>query len=254
MTTFVTHGGAKHLSDVKTLAKTRRKGLWTVHPLATRGSRVVIYLTKPVSAFVAVGTVVGSRLEDGTRHGWPGFKMGDIRIDAMATTPLNIAQAKKRFPRWNWLWMPIKSATVPASYEAQLFSLLSATPPASNDAELPEEVAALDGAEQIRMVRHRKREAWKRQEKIQQALTETGRLRCEVPGCGFDFLKRYGEIGYGYAQVHHLNLLSDATQPTKTMLKDLAIVCANCHAMIHRGGQCRDMAALIPRQRARLRK
>jgi hypothetical protein len=29
-------------------------------------------------------------------------------------------------------------------------------------------------------------------------------------------------------------------------LKDLAVVCANCHVMIHMGGKCRPLAGLIP--------
>ncbi|WP_422110022.1 hypothetical protein [Bradyrhizobium elkanii] len=31
----------------------------------------------------------------------------------------------------------------------------------------------------------------------------------------------------------------------QVLLKDLAIVCANCHAMIHTGGQCRPLEGLI---------
>ena len=80
------------------------------------------------------------------------------------------------------------------------------------------------------------------------SLHETiGKLICEVPKCGFDFAKRYGRIGIGYVQVHHLRPLSSA--PAKGMSKkpsDLAIVCANCHAMIHRGGECRKLKSLIP--------
>ena len=32
----------------------------------------------------------------------------------------------------------------------------------------------------------------------------TGKLVCEVPKCGFDFEERFGKLGKGYAQVHHL--------------------------------------------------
>jgi predicted HNH restriction endonuclease len=70
-------------------------------------------------------------------------------------------------------------------------------------------------------------------------------LKCEVPGCGFDFEAVYGELGRDYAQVHHLKPLGDRTTPSETKLNDLAIVCANCHAMIHRGGKCRPLDKLI---------
>lgn len=102
---------------------------------------------------------------------------------------------------------------------------------------------------------HRSREAKLRKAKITAALLANGgRLLCEVPGCGFDFFARYGDIGRGYAHVHHRRPLSKTDKGgRKTTLKDLAIVCANCHSIIHYGGECRDMKTLIPQNRKRLR-
>jgi 5-methylcytosine-specific restriction enzyme A len=65
-----------------------------------------------------------------------------------------------------------------------------------------------------------------------EVLSSTGTLACEV--CAFDFGDRYGEHGRGYAECHHRLPLSQAG-PSRTRLKDLAIVCANCHRMLHRG-------------------
>lgn len=54
--------------------------------------------------------------------------------------------------------------------------------------------------------------------------------------CGFNFVEAYGEWGRGFAEVHHLVDLSGApkdglaTDPER----DLAVVCSNCHRMIHR--------------------
>jgi 5-methylcytosine-specific restriction protein A len=94
---------------------------------------------------------------------------------------------------------------------------------------------------------HRRREAALRKKKLLASLIENdGVLRCEVPGCGFDFKARYGKLGEGYAHVHHKQPLADApSEGTKTSLKDLAVVCANCHAMIHVGGECRPLGGLI---------
>jgi hypothetical protein len=60
---------------------------------------------------------------------------------------------------------------------------------------------------------------------------------CQV--CEFDFVGTYGEIGKDFAEVHHLNPLSERPQQewTQTVLTDLsqvAVVCANCHRMVHR--------------------
>ncbi len=61
-----------------------------------------------------------------------------------------------------------------------------------------------------------------------------GRLACEV--CGFDFASKYGDLGEGFCEVHHRNPLSDSDGPAVTRLEDLAIVCSNCHRILHRAG------------------
>lgn len=59
-----------------------------------------------------------------------------------------------------------------------------------------------------------------------------GKLNCEV--CDFDFYKVYGEIGKGFIEAHHRIPLSNLDGESKTELKDLALVCSNCHRMLHR--------------------
>lgn len=113
---------------------------------------------------------------------------------------------------------------------------------------------AAEGAAKAVMRTHRKREAKLRAEKIRQAMANGVSLPCEVPGCGFDFKKRYGDLGFAYAEVHHKTPLArSATQGRKTPLSDLATVCANCHRMIHRGGVSRPLKALIKKLRWALR-
>ena len=108
------------------------------------------------------------------------------------------------------------------------------------------ELTALEGEERMALVRHRKREQSLRDAKVLEARKSgSGKLKCEVPKCGFDFEVVYGELGRDYAQVHHLKPLADRTNPSQTKLDDLAVVCANCHVMIHRGGKCRSLDGLI---------
>jgi hypothetical protein len=57
--------------------------------------------------------------------------------------------------------------------------------------------------------------------------------------CGFNFVQVYGEIGRDFAEVHHLNPLSERppeewTEGVRTKISDVAVLCANCHRMIHR--------------------
>ncbi len=58
---------------------------------------------------------------------------------------------------------------------------------------------------------------------------------CQCVACGFDFEAIYGELGRGYVEVHHLELLSRRKRNRRTSpTADLRPLCANCHAMIHR--------------------
>jgi len=53
--------------------------------------------------------------------------------------------------------------------------------------------------------------------------------------CKFDFDYFYGpDLAIGYIEVHHLNPLASLTEETETDLKDLIVVCSNCHRIIHR--------------------
>lgn len=116
---------------------------------------------------------------------------------------------------------------------------------------IDDESSALEGEALMRFVIHRNREVKLRHEKIATALQgNNNRLICEVPNCGFDFLRRYGNLGFGYAHVHHLMPLREAAAHGRaTKLSELAVVCANCHAMIHRGGECRPLDGLIPKRK-----
>lgn len=122
-----------------------------------------------------------------------------------------------------------------------------ALPTASVEQDAPEFVG-FEGEQRRLYVLHRRREASIRAKKIQAAMYEKGgALRCEVPRCGFDFKARYGKIGEGFAHVHHLVPLSEAPMDGRPIaLSELAVVCANCHAMIHLGGMCRPLGTLIP--------
>lgn len=53
--------------------------------------------------------------------------------------------------------------------------------------------------------------------------------------CGFDFEKKYGELGKGYIEVHHIKPLSEMDEEViVNPEKDLICVCSNCHRMLHR--------------------
>jgi hypothetical protein len=77
--------------------------------------------------------------------------------------------------------------------------------------------------------RYRNRDIVK-QKKADALADGNGRLKCEC--CSFDFFGMYGEVGREFMECHHKIFLQQGERITK--LEDLALVCSNCHRMLHR--------------------
>lgn len=63
-------------------------------------------------------------------------------------------------------------------------------------------------------------------------LSKLGDLICDA--CGFSFSQRYGARGKGFIEAHHTTPISDLMGTVRTRLSDIALVCSNCHRMLHR--------------------
>jgi 5-methylcytosine-specific restriction protein A len=89
-----------------------------------------------------------------------------------------------------------------------------------------------EGRELMRLHRQKERNRKAVARKKEKVLAATGKLVCEV--CDFDFAEAYGELGNGFAECHHRTPLAELTEEYHIKLGELAIVCANCHRMLHR--------------------
>jgi 5-methylcytosine-specific restriction enzyme A len=83
----------------------------------------------------------------------------------------------------------------------------------------------------MHLVRERSRDLVEKKKK-RQARGKNGHLACEV--CDFDFSLFYGERGDGFIECHHTKPVATLADGHKTHIDDLALVCSNCHRMIHR--------------------
>nr|WP_262924059.1 HNH endonuclease [Spirosoma liriopis] len=70
------------------------------------------------------------------------------------------------------------------------------------------------------------------QKKKESVLKKEGHLACQV--CGFRYDRVYGSLGNGYIECHHVRPVHLMKPDERTTLNDLALVCANCHRMLHR--------------------
>jgi len=105
----------------------------------------------------------------------------------------------------------------------------------------PEIEDALEGRLLTRVHRSRERSGKLVKRKKAQA-KKTDAMHCE--GCGFDFEQAYGKRGDGFIECHHLLPVSQLAPGQPTTLADLALVCSNCHRMIHRNAPWLSMDQL----------
>jgi len=91
-----------------------------------------------------------------------------------------------------------------------------------------DEQAYAEGRIVTRTVKQRQRSRSLVKDAKERFLEKHGRLFCEV--CGFD----YGDFyGIDYIEAHHKRAIADYDEDDETMIEDLAMLCANCHRIIH---------------------
>lgn len=95
-----------------------------------------------------------------------------------------------------------------------------------------DKIEVSEGTVIYKLHKYRERDTKIIKKKKEREFMRLGKLPCEA--CTFDFFQKYGELGYKYIECHHRTPLSEFSRSTTTTLKDLALVCSNCHRMLHR--------------------
>lgn len=161
---------------------------------------------------------------DSGRRGWRGRDDGPAPLSARYATILDIWGSRSE----DELWQAVRSYcdSGVASLPPSVLDDLDAQSIRADEAEVS---LGLEG--RSRAVVSRKRE---RSPRLRAAALRIHGYPCQV--CGFDFGQAYGAWGRGFVEVHHLHELG--TVPAEGVevdpATDLAVVCANCHRMIHR--------------------
>ena len=98
---------------------------------------------------------------------------------------------------------------------------------------LPYDPKIVEGKRKQVLHYRRERSSDLRQLKINEFRISNSSLHCEI--CSWDFEDHYPiELAKDYIEVHHTIPLAKLEPNTPTKLKDLMLVCSNCHRMIHR--------------------
>lgn len=95
----------------------------------------------------------------------------------------------------------------------------------------PDIVQAPEGRLLTREHRYRERDQSLVRACKARALQKHGQLVCEA--CGFSFAERYGPDAAGIIECHHRRPLHTLPEDHLTHIDDLALLCANCHRVIH---------------------
>jgi predicted HNH restriction endonuclease len=104
-------------------------------------------------------------------------------------------------------------------------------PGALSGMDEPDIIEAEEGRVLTRLHRIRERSRSLVDQCKKNALKKHGQLACEA--CGFDFSIKYGNLGAGLIEVHHTKPVHTLVDGDKTKLEDLALLCANCHRVVH---------------------
>lgn len=229
-----------HFADIRDYARSHARPGWTVHSQALPGDRVAFYLTAPTSAIVATGTVASRpQLETRKRASWYGKHLATIGDIRLVPYPLTLDGLRKRFPSWGWATQPRMSARVPSELVARFERELGTTSrPRGGSLTISDMEGSL--REVLTMQRHRSR-------RLRDLALGEAEGTCSA--CQVDFSAIAGGIGLRVLQVHHTNPLAASRGSRPTGLKDLAVVCANCHLMLHAE---RDVVMSIRALRGRL--
>jgi 5-methylcytosine-specific restriction enzyme A len=102
--------------------------------------------------------------------------------------------------------------------------------------ELPANVSLIE------MRRYRLHSRIERNPAAAKAAKQHHGLRCQV--CDVSFAERYGPLGDGFIEAHHLrpiSLLEEGKPVSYDVATDFAVLCANCHRMIHRAADPSDI-------------
>ena len=123
-----------------------------------------------------------------------------------------------------------------ADFISDLFDLAECRAKADelDDQDEPDYRSAFnEGRFRERLHRERERNSEVTRRAKAEALLKHGKLQCQC--CDFDFKSVYGLVGEGYIEAHHVKPVSDLYEDgEETRIEDIALVCSNCHSMLHR--------------------
>lgn len=224
-----------HLNELKKAERLGKSVRWSINSKAKKGDIVVFYIVRPISQFIATGIVKSEPSPDGNRYPWPEKNMASIGSVRLLKEPVSYTRIKLGGKKYS---PPQLSSEIRKEHQERFLELLDPLlAERLHLSNLLEEIAfELEGNPNLHSHIRYERNLRLREQKIEIA-KKSGGLRCEA--CDLSFSEMYGKLGQDYIEVHHKEKLSEGIR--RTALKDLALLCSNCHRMIHRTKNLEDI-------------
>jgi 5-methylcytosine-specific restriction protein A len=190
----------------------------------------------PPKGIMGSGVIVSDPFEDlhwDSKRAERGDKVYRVEIlfDVLSDSPIISEETLTSGVLEDHDWFPQASGThIPSKVAGLLEALWTLTTGTVFDPPEPEQIPRIriEGTKRSRLVSIFERNPEAREECLRYHGTT-----CHV--CGFVFEIHYGSIGKGFIHVHHVVPVSEIRQEYKVdPVNDLAPVCPNCHAMLHK--------------------
>lgn len=204
---------------------------WIVPKNSSIGDQVAIFILP--DGFVAMGRIEESpsKATFGNKDAYAS-QVGQI---ALSRNPISVERAAKAIPNWRWLTYPRSYTTLDPILADKVLALLTErsqsrskpllkSPPGDKDSA--QDLSAFEGiAREVRVIMRN------RSEKLRVEALSRAKGKCQ--SCGIDFSRVLAGKGVKVLQVHHIRQISLESEPVITSIEDLAVLCANCHALVH---------------------
>jgi predicted HNH restriction endonuclease len=156
-----------------------------------------------------------------------GIRIEELRVGAGDMVPRSLVRADSLLTATVLITMPHNTVFRLSQAETDALERLWGISSA-----LAAESSVPEGERRLRAHFVRERSPRLRADKIASFRAEQGHLRCEI--CGAAEVGVYPS-GFGdkLFEVHHRAPLASATEPVRTTLANLAVLCANCHRSVH---------------------
>ncbi len=219
----VLSGQAEWLEKLEAAAAAGKPLSWIVPKKAIPGDEAVMFFPH-LNEFVGHGEV--STEPTSTMFGGRHMYTANVTDFVVFAKRVPLKPIAAQYPAWGWPRASTKSLnTPPEDVQCGLLDALKRLAGAKAP-PLPPVLEVLEALVRESRIMLRTRNRALRDE----ALRRSSGV-CE--GCGTDYSTILAGRGTCVLQVHHRNQLALNAVPVVTRLEDLAVVCANCHALIH---------------------